>query len=123
MKRLTQVAASTASAMGVCPSLNSMNLPMVPGLVRTAATQAYRLLHAGMAQAVADELIAANPCAIKGAVQRDAHDRTDRRTISLEEMWARSAPPSSSRPRRPPSIQSSPSATPGSTDGAASSMR
>ena len=90
---------------------------------QTAATQAYRLLHAGMAQAVADELIAANPCAIKGAVQRDAHDRTDRRTVSLEEMWARSAPPSSSRPRRPPSIQSSPSATPCSTDGAASSMR
>ena len=55
---------------------------------QTAATQAYRLLHAGMAQAVADELIAANPCAIKGAGQRDAHDRVDRRTVSLEEMWA-----------------------------------
>ncbi|NMM24526.1 MAG: site-specific integrase, partial [Phycicoccus sp.] len=55
---------------------------------QTAATQAYRLLHAGMAQAVADELIAANPCAIRGAGQRDAHDRTDRRTVSLEEMWA-----------------------------------
>ena len=54
---------------------------------QTAATQAYRLLHAGMAQAVADELIAANPCAIRGAGQRDAHDRTDRRTVSLEEMW------------------------------------
>jgi integrase len=55
---------------------------------QTAATQAYRLLHAGMAQAVADELIAANPCAIKGGGQRDAHDRVDRRTVSLEEMWA-----------------------------------
>jgi integrase len=39
-------------------------------------------------QAVADELITANPCAIKGAGQRDAHDRVDRRTVSLEEMWA-----------------------------------
>jgi integrase len=55
---------------------------------QTAATQAYRLLHAGMSQAVADELIAANPCAIKGAGQRDAHDRVDRRTVSFEEMWA-----------------------------------
>jgi hypothetical protein len=54
---------------------------------QTAATQAYRLLHAGMAQAVADELISANPCAIKGAGQRDARDRVDRRTVSLEEMW------------------------------------
>ena len=55
---------------------------------QTAATQAYRLLHAGMAQAVADELIPANPCAIKGAGQRDARDRVDRRTVSLQEMWA-----------------------------------
>ena len=39
-------------------------------------------------QAVADELIPANPCAIKGAGQRDARDRVERRTVSLQEMWA-----------------------------------
>ena len=55
---------------------------------QTAATQAYRLLHAGMAQAVADELIPANPCAIKGAGHRDARDRVERRTVSAQEMWA-----------------------------------
>ena len=40
-------------------------------LGHTEAAQAYRLLHTGMAQAVADGLIPANPCAIKGASQRD----------------------------------------------------
>ena len=55
---------------------------------QTAATQAYRLLHAGLAQAVADGLITANPCAIKGAGSRDARDRVDRRTVTAQEMWA-----------------------------------
>ena len=55
---------------------------------QTAATRAYRVLHAGMAQAVADELIAVNPYASKNAGQRDAYDRTDPRAVSLEEMWA-----------------------------------
>ena len=55
---------------------------------QTAATRAYRVLHAGMAQVVADELIAVNPYASKSAGQRDAYDRTDPRAVSLEEMWA-----------------------------------
>ncbi len=55
---------------------------------QTAATQAYRVLHAGLAQAVADGLILANPCAIKGAGQRDARDRAERRIITAEEVWA-----------------------------------
>jgi integrase len=41
-----------------------------------------------MAQAVADELITSNPCAIKGAGHRDARDRVERRTVSAQEMWA-----------------------------------
>jgi hypothetical protein len=34
---------------------------------RTEAARAYRLLHTGMAQAVADGLIPSNPCLVKGA--------------------------------------------------------
>jgi len=55
---------------------------------RTEASQAYRFLHTGMAQAVEDGLIAANPCRVKGASQRDSKDRTERRTASVEEIWA-----------------------------------
>ena len=55
---------------------------------RTEAAQAYRLLHTGMAQAVADGLIAANPCQVKGASQRDSKDRTERRTATPAEIWA-----------------------------------
>ena len=70
-------------------------MPAVRALRRnaghTAATQAYRVLHAGMAQAVADGLIVANPCAIKGAGQRDARERVERRTVSVEEMLALAA--------------------------------
>jgi|GEM_PF-2013314 len=55
---------------------------------QTAATRAYGGLHAGLAQAVADGLILANPCAIKGAGQRDARDRAERRIVTAEEVWA-----------------------------------
>ncbi|PVU83081.1 site-specific integrase [Cellulomonas sp. WB94] len=55
---------------------------------RTEAAQAYRLLHTGMAQAVADGLIPANPCLVKGASQRDSKDRTERRTATPAEIWA-----------------------------------
>ena len=55
---------------------------------RTEAAQAYRLLHTGMAQAVADGLIPANPCLVKGASQRDSKDRTERRTATPQEIWA-----------------------------------
>jgi len=37
---------------------------------RTEAAQAYRLLHTGMTQAVADGMIPTNPCLVKGASQR-----------------------------------------------------
>lgn len=57
-------------------------------LGRTEAAQAYRLLHTGMAQAVSDGLIPANPCAIKGASQRDSRHRTERRVITPDELWA-----------------------------------
>jgi integrase len=55
---------------------------------RTEAAQAYRLLHSGMAQAVADGLLPANPCMVKGASQRDSKDRTERRTATPAEIWA-----------------------------------
>ena len=55
---------------------------------RTEAAQAYRLLHTGMAQAVADGLIATNPCLVKGASQRDSRDRVERRTVGPLEVWA-----------------------------------
>lgn len=56
------------------------------GMTETA--QAYRLLHTGMAQAVDDGLILANSCRVKGASQRDFEDRTDRRTVTAQEIWA-----------------------------------
>lgn len=43
---------------------------------RTAAAQAYRLLHAVCATAVADGLLTVNPCQIKGAGQVRAAERT-----------------------------------------------
>ena len=55
---------------------------------KTEAAQAYRLLHTGMAQAVVDGLILANPCLVKGASQRDSKDRTERRTTTAQEVWA-----------------------------------
>ncbi|NMR20061.1 tyrosine-type recombinase/integrase [Cellulomonas fimi] len=55
---------------------------------RTEAAQAYRLLHTGMAQAVADGLIQTNPCTVKKASQRDSRDRTERRVATSEEIWA-----------------------------------
>lgn len=58
---------------------------------KTEAAQAYRLLHTGMAQAVDDGLILANPCRVKGASQRDSKDRTERRTATAQEIWALSA--------------------------------
>ena len=57
-------------------------------LGRTEAAQAYRLLHTGMAQAVSDGLIPANPCAIKGASQRDSRHRTERRVLTPDRLWA-----------------------------------
>ena len=57
-------------------------------LGRTEAAQAYRLLHTGMAQAVSDGLIPTNPCAIKGASQRDSRGRTERRVLAPDELWA-----------------------------------
>jgi len=57
-------------------------------LGRTEAAQAYRLLHTGLAQAVSDGLIPANPCAIKGASQRDSRHRTERRVLAPDELWA-----------------------------------
>ena len=54
----------------------------------TEAAQAYRLLHTGLAQAVSDGLIPANPCAIKGASQRDARHRAERRVVGPEDLWA-----------------------------------
>ncbi len=59
-----------------------------PNLGHTEAAQAYRLLHTGMAQAVSDGLIPANPCAIKGASQRDSRHRTERRVLTPDELWA-----------------------------------
>jgi len=56
-------------------------------LGHTEAAQAYRLLHTGMAQAVSDGLIPANPCAIKGASQRDSRQRTERRVLTPDELW------------------------------------
>lgn len=56
-------------------------------LGRTEAAQAYRLLHTGMAQAVSDGLVPANPCAIKGASQRDSRHRTERRVLAPDELW------------------------------------
>lgn len=41
-----------------------------------------------MAQAMADGLIPANRCTIKGASQRDSRDRAERRTVSVDELWA-----------------------------------
>lgn len=58
-----------------------------PNLGHTEAAQAYRLLHTGMAQAVSDGLIPANPCAIKGASQRDSRHRTERRVLTPDELW------------------------------------
>lgn len=55
---------------------------------RTEAAQAYRLLRTGMAQAVADGLIPANPCPVKGASQRDQRDRAERRVVTFAETWA-----------------------------------
>ncbi len=57
-------------------------------LGHTEAAQAYRLLHIGMAQAVSDGLIPANPCAIKGASQRASRHRTERRVLTPDELWA-----------------------------------
>ena len=57
----------------------------------TASSQAYRLLHAGMAQAVEDGAIVTSPCAIKGASQRDAKDRAERRPIGPDDLWALAA--------------------------------
>jgi integrase len=57
-------------------------------LGHTEAAQAYHLLHTGMAQAVSDGLIPANPCAIKGASQRDSRHRTERRVLTPDELWA-----------------------------------
>ncbi|MHB1739204.1 MAG: hypothetical protein ACYCXA_06910 [Actinomycetes bacterium] len=56
---------------------------------RSEAAQAYRLLHTGMAQAVADGLIPADPCLVKGANQRDSKDRTERRTATPQGIWYR----------------------------------
>ncbi|HQY32478.1 tyrosine-type recombinase/integrase [Actinotalea sp.] len=56
-------------------------------LGHTEAAQAYRLLHTGLAQAVSDGLIPANPCAVKGAGQRDSRHRTERRVLGPEELW------------------------------------
>lgn len=56
---------------------------------RTEAAQAYRLLHPGMAQAVADGLIPTNPCTVKGASQRDTRDRIERKVATPQEIfWA-----------------------------------
>ncbi len=57
-------------------------------LGHTEAAQAHRLLHTGMAQAVSDGLIPANPCAIKGASQRDSRHRAERRVLTPDELWA-----------------------------------
>jgi hypothetical protein len=55
---------------------------------RTEAARAYRLLHTGMAQAVADGLTPAHPCLVKGASQWDSKDRMQRRTPTAQEVWA-----------------------------------
>jgi integrase len=55
---------------------------------RTEAAQAYRLLHTGMAQAVTDGLMQANPCSVKGASQRDLKDRVERKVATPQEVWA-----------------------------------
>ncbi|MCL3861753.1 tyrosine-type recombinase/integrase [Actinotalea sp. K2] len=57
-------------------------------LGHTEAAQAYRLLHTGLTQAVSDGLIPSNPCAIKGASQRDSRHRTERRVLTPDELWA-----------------------------------
>ena len=57
-------------------------------LGHTEAARAYQLLHTGLAQAVSDGLIPANPCAIKGASQREARHRTERRVLAPNELWA-----------------------------------
>jgi hypothetical protein len=53
---------------------------------RTEAARAYRLLHIGMAQAVADGLTPAHPCLVKGASQWDSKDRMQRRTPTAQEV-------------------------------------
>ena len=60
-------------------------------LGHTEAAQAYRLLHTGLAHAVSDGLIPANPCAIKGASQRDSRHRVERRVLAPDELWALAA--------------------------------
>ena len=69
---------------GVVPDIHEGR----PNLGYTEAAQAFRLLHTGMAQAVSDGLIPANPCAIKGASQRDSRHRTERRVLTPDELWA-----------------------------------
>lgn len=74
--------AATRGAVPLDPRAERHNLG------HTEAAQAYRFLHTGMAQAVSDGLILANPCAVKGASQRDARHRSERRVLSADELWA-----------------------------------
>lgn len=56
-----------------------------PNAGHTEAAQAYRVLRAGLAQAVKDGLIRENPCSLPGAGQRDTRNRSERKTVTLEE--------------------------------------
>jgi integrase len=51
----------------------------------STAAKAYRLLHAVLATATVDELLARNPCVVKGAGTEHAPERP---VISVADVWA-----------------------------------
>jgi integrase len=55
---------------------------------RTEPSQAYRMLHAAMAQAVKDRIIRESPCDLDGAMQGDSRLRSEREVLSIPEIEA-----------------------------------
>ncbi len=56
-----------------------------PNAGQTETAQAYRLLAAGLTQAVKDGRIRESPCCLPGAGQRDTRNRSERKTLTIEE--------------------------------------
>lgn len=57
-----------------------------PNAGRTEAAQAYRVLHAALAQAVRDRILRESPCDLEGAMQADDKLRAEREVLSLPEV-------------------------------------
>ena len=95
----SRVTYATLLRLHIEPTLGALELcGITPSIVRrwhatlaskgpgpNTAAKAYRLLHAMLATAVADELIARNPCVVKGA----GVERSEERPVAtIEQVWA-----------------------------------